>query len=197
MKKNIIYLSLLFSNVFSEKSDSIIDSVINICSSPDTRVSQEITPSKGSLEKDAITSIGQSSLKKEFSSTHNKESSLATPMKTTSHKTQETKKESPIDGKNTESINLTFIDNIIDKKKIDYKKKTAAPGITYNKKKSVHCNNYNLQKKGVNRYNINRKFVEKRNKKTQKMLTLKKLKNSCAKRHTQEPTRVSHRIYNQ
>lgn len=173
MKKNIIYLSLLFSNLFSENSDSIIDSVINICSSPDTRVSQEITtPSKGSVEKDAITSIGQSPLKKESSSTHNKESSLATTMKPTSDKTQETKKESPIDGKNTESINLTFIDNIIDKKKIDYKKKR------------VHCNNYNLQKKVVNRYNINRKFV-------------KKLKNSCAKRHNQEPTRVSHRVYNQ
>lgn len=192
MKKNIIYVSLLFSNVFSENSDSIIDSVINICSSPDTRVSQEITtPSKGSVEKDAITSIGQSTLKKESSSTHNKESSLATPMKPTSDKTQETKKESPIDGKNTESINLTFIDNIIDKKK------TTAPEITHNKKKSVHCNNYNLQKQGVNRYNINRKFVEKQNKKTQKMLTLKKLKNSCAKRHNQEPTRVSHRVYNQ
>lgn len=197
MKKNIIYLCVLFSNVFSEKNDSIIDSVINICSSPETRVSQEIIPPKGSLEKDSITSIDQSPLKKESSSTHNKESSLATPMKPTSHTRQETKKESPSDGKNTESINLTFIDNIIDKKKIDYKKKTAAPGITYNKKKRFHCNNYDLQKKGVNRYNVNRKFVGKRNKKTQKMLTLKKLKNSSAKRHNQEPTRISHRVYNQ
>jgi hypothetical protein len=195
MKKNIIYLSLIFSNVLSEKDTSIIDSVLNICSDSDKKTTQK----KGDLsvipEKKSSSGISKATSEKVSDPIDLESSICKTPHKDSS---QETQKITPVDSKNTEVTTLSFVDNIISTKKTDDKKEITSPKLIHKKKTTSSYNNsYNIEKNGFNRYNVNRKFVRKENnKKKETMTTLKKLKNNCAKRNNQGPARVSHRVYN-
>lgn len=194
MKKNIIYLSFLLSNIFSEKDASIIDSVLNICGESDKKTSQKTTPSRINLEKKSSSGTNKPTSEKVSHPIHLESCISKTPHK---NSLQETQKITPVDTKNTEMTTLTFIDTAINTKETDNKKKITNPKLTHSKKKAPsYSTNHNVQKNRFNQYNINRKFVRKGNKsKKQTMMTLKKLKGSCAKRNNQGPARVSHRVY--